>query len=404
MFTNNQQKDFYRLKNDIFAEHNEFYRTIASMKKLFFVAIILSTLVGCGTNSEASHKSDASVTISYAKGFSIDTFDGYTVARVRNPWDTTKTLHTYILVPADSPMPSELPEGDIVRTPLERVAVSSGVHSTLLEALGCEERINAVCDPQYMSHDFVKKGLSDGTIKPIGHSYQVDVEALINSDAQVIVMSPFDGVSYGALEKCGLPIIECASYLESEPLGQTEWLKFHAAFYDKLDVADSLFKCIEARYDSVRNVASRATERPKILSEKRFGQVWYVPGGASYAAALFRDAATDYPWSDDSSTGSLSFSFEQVVEKASDADIWLIRYNAPTDTLTYDDMLGEYQLYELFTPFKNRKIYTCNTAVVPYYETAITNPDKVLSDIVKIAHPEMLEQQPFYYYTPMYER
>lgn len=367
------------------------------MRLLIFSIILLA---GCG--SPAGERRGIPVAeITHARGFTLETFDGYTVARVRNPWDTTRTLHTYVLVPKDAPLPETLPEGDIVRTPVERAAASSGVHCTLLEAIGCGEAVRAVCQPEYISHAFIRKGIETGIVTDIGSPSQIDIERLLASHAEVIIMSPFEGISYGALEKTGIPVIECASYMETEPLGQTEWLKFHAAFYDRLPQADSLFRQIEARYDAVRDTASAAASRPVLLAERRTGQVWYVPGGDSYAANLYRDAATAYPWSDDSSAGSLALGFEQVADKAADADVWLIRYHDPSHELTYGKLRDEYPLYGLFKPFREKKIFTCNTAVTPYFETAIVNPDKVLSDIVKIAHPEMLAEVPMYYYGPM---
>ncbi|MDE6483416.1 MAG: ABC transporter substrate-binding protein [Rikenellaceae bacterium] len=370
------------------------------MKKILFP--LISLLVGCGSPT-TEHRGAQTTEITHARGFTLETFDGYTVARVRDPWDTTRTLHTYVLVPKKAPLPESLPDGDLIRTPVEKAAVASGVHCTLLEAVGCGDAVRAVCQPEYISHRFVKEGIEAGTVADIGAPSQIDVERLIGSGAELIVMSPFEGVSYGAVEKSGIPIVECASYMETEPLGQTEWLKFHAAFYGRLPEADSLFRCIEARYNAVRDTASAASSHPVLLAERRVGQVWYVPGGGSYAANLYRDAGTVWPWSDNDSAGSLSLGFEQVVDRAADADVWLIRYHDPSSTLTYDDLRDEYPLYELFKPFGKRKIFTCNTAVTPYYETAIVNPDKVLSDIVRIAHPELLTDTRLYYYSPMPE-
>ena len=45
----------------------------------------------------------------------------------------------------------------------------------------------------------------------------------------------------------------------------------------------------------------------------------------------------------------------------------------------------------------------CNTAKVPYYETAQLQPDVVLKDLVKILHPELLPDYTPYYYHLMTE-
>lgn len=365
------------------------------MKRLFlFVSLALA---GCG-HDQGVVCGEPLTTISHARGFTLEGFDGYTVARVRNPWDTARILHTYILIPRDSVVPDDIPSGDIVRVPVGRAVLSSGVHCALAEALGCAGAVRGVCDPGYVSLPFVREGVASGTIADVGKASQPDIERLLDLQADIIVMSPFGGGGYGSLDKAGVPVVECASYMESEPLGQSEWIKFHAAFYGRLDVADSLFESMRERYDSVASLAASYGERPVVLSERRTGQVWYVPGGGSYAAALYRDAATDYPWSDDTSAGSLSLSFEQVAQRASDADVWFIRYHDPAADLTYGRLGEEYELYSLFRPFVERRIFACNTARVPYYETAILNPDKVLSDIVTIAHSD---GGPLFYYSPM---
>ena len=51
--------------------------------------------------------------------------------------------------------------------------------------------------------------------------------------------------------------------------------------------------------------------------------VWYLPGGASYQAKIIEDAGGKYIWADDKSAGSLNLSYEEVLAKAHNADIWL---------------------------------------------------------------------------------
>ena len=60
------------------------------------------------------------IPLRYADNLTLVSYPDYTIATLRNPWDTLKTLHTYILVPASQPLPAHLPEGTIVRTPLRK--------------------------------------------------------------------------------------------------------------------------------------------------------------------------------------------------------------------------------------------------------------------------------------------
>jgi iron complex transport system substrate-binding protein len=133
------------------------------------------------------------------------------------------------------------------------------------------------------------------------------------------------------------------------------------------------------------------------MAETIYNGVWYMPGGNSYIAHLFRDAGADYLWKEDTSAGSLGLSFETVLEKAEKAGYWLIKYNSP-DNLTYEGLIKSNPNYAFFDAYKKRKIYTCNTGKVTYYEDVPIHPDRILKDMVWIFHPELLpEYQPEYY-------
>ncbi len=372
--------------------------------RIFYCFLLMFFTVACGgTGPQSQLNALGKEEVRYAKGFTLSYFDGYTVADVINPWDTTKLLHRYILVDKAGDLPDSLPQGTVVRVPVESVVPATSVHSSLLKALGCVDNIVGVCDPQYISIPEIREGVENGTIVDIGKSYMPNVEKLVLCRPEIIIMPPFENQGYGGVEKTDIPIVECASYMELQPLGQAEWIKFHAAFYGKQQLADSLFNEMEQRYIAVKEMAQEAEGKPVLLPEKQFGQVWYVPGGGSYAANLYKDAGAFYPWKADSSRGSLALSFEGVYEVASDADIWLIRYNDAEYDMTYESLKSENPLYELLKPFKEKKVYVCNTAKVPYYETAQLQPDIVLKDLVKILHPELLPDYTPYYYHLMTE-
>lgn len=85
----------------------------------------------------------------YAENLQIVKYQHYTQVTLRNPWDTLKTLHTYLLVNKQDSCPSSLPEGTIVR-PLSNSLIFSSVHCGLLQELGALDKIKGVCDLQYI--------------------------------------------------------------------------------------------------------------------------------------------------------------------------------------------------------------------------------------------------------------
>ena len=153
-----------------------------------------------------------------------------------------------------------------------------------------------------------------------------------------------------------------------------------ALLFGKEVMADSIFRETEDRYLELKELAKTVTNRPTVISEKKFGSSWYMPAGDSYVAHLYNDAGADYIFKDLPGAGSTPLAFETVLDKAIHANMWLIKYNQTND-MTYKDLRTEYTPYENFDAFKNRRIYTCNTGIVPYYEEFPIHPDYLLKDL-----------------------
>lgn len=375
------------------------------MKQLFCLLLGCLLLAGCRFSNNAPVASDAAVTpftIHYAKGFQVLRTADYTQVSIRNPWDTLKTLHNYILVDKDKPLPANLPQGTLVRTPVHRVSVYTSVHCGVLARLGVKEQIVGVCEPEYIDLDFIREGLADGSVSNLGMASSPNVEQILEIAPEIILTSPFENSGYGQVEKTGIPLVECADYMESTPLGRAEWIRLHALFYGKEAYADSLFEEIVQSYLAVKELAAGVTRRPTVLTDTKYGSVWYVPGGQSYIAHFFRDAGADLFRKDDPQSGSSPLSVETVFEEAHNADFWLIKYNRAAD-FTYETLKKEDSFYGEFDAFKNRHIFVCNTSDASYYEELPIHPDYLLKDLVWIFHPELLPGYEPRYYKKMQE-
>lgn len=347
-------------------------------------------LISCNRKGHVySDVDSSSYQVNHAEMFRVNRCSGYTEVQVRDPWDTTRLLQNYILIPKNSPLPSSLPQGTVVRTPVSRVAVYSSVHCSMLEELGNLSDIAGVCEPRYIVIPKIKKGVSEGKIVDLGESYAPDVEKIIDLNPEAIISSPFQNAGYGKVEKLGIPIIEGVDYMESSPLGRAEWIRFLGLFFDKEAFSDSIFKETETAYLTLREKVADVEKRPTVVSEVKTGPVWYVPGGNSYMARLFSDAGADYFWKDVPQTGSLSLSFEAVFDKAHQADFWLIKYNRDRD-MTMADLKKDYAANANFEAFKNGNVWGSNSAKVPFYEEIPLHPDYLLRDFIRIFHPDLL--------------
>lgn len=362
------------------------------MNRLLFLWLGIVVLCGACRGGRGGAEVSASgdtLKVGHARLFTWVDYQDYQVVTLRNPWDTLHILHTYILVPRAKELPPRLPKGTVVRTPLQRSLVYSAVHCSLMQELGVGNAIAGVCDLKYICLDTIHAEVERGRIVDCGDAMQPDLERIIDLSPDAVLLSPFENSGgYGKVEKLNIPLIECADYMETSALGRAEWMRFYGRLFGVAAEADSLFQIVEQRYKKLAFKASLSSVRLSVFSERKSGSAWYMPGGGSTLAGLYRDACVSYPFAYTSQSGSVPLAFETVFDKAGDADVWLIKYNSPKD-LTYDDLRAEYAGYARFKAFKQRTVYGCNTACVPYYEETPFHPDRLLEDFIQIFHPEL---------------
>ena len=348
--------------------------------------MVACTPSGKQTSSKEALSSDS---IQYAQGFTVQRFDTYIMVEVRDPWDSTRLLQHYLLVDRTKSVPGGLPKGTIVKVPVKDIVIYTSVHAAIIDQLHETDKVIGVCEPRYMDTPAIQEGIQAGRIADLGEATSPNIEKMIEIGAELVIASPFQNSSYGPVEKIGIPIIEGADYMEAFPLGRTEWIRFYGLLFGKEEMADSIFKETEQAYLSLKDLTANIDNRPTVLSEKKFGSSWYVPSGDSYMAHLIEDAGADYMFKDLPGAGSTPLAFETVFDKAIHADIWLVKYNQSSE-MTYNDLRSEYTPYENFDAFKKKRIYTCNTGAVPYYEEFPIHPEYLLKDLIWIFHPELV--------------
>lgn len=372
--------------------------------KIVITVLLFSACSGGSKTSSSLTRQGNSLYLHYAEHLKLVSYDDYTVATLRNPWDTLRTLHTYILVPRDKEVPPHLPAGTVVRTPLKEAVIYTSVHCSLLQQLGALDAVAGVCDLRYINLPLIQERCARGLVADCGAAHAPDVERIIDLHPDALFISPFENSGgYGRVEKLNIPLIECADYMETSLLGRAEWMRFYGLLLGVEQRADSLFAEVEARYLALKQRASQQPCTLSILPDLKTGGTWYMPGGRSYIGNLFQDAHIGYAFADDAHSGSVPMSFETVMDKAGDADIWLIRYNNPHRDMTYRDLAADFAGYTALKPFKERKVYGCNTARMPYYEEAPFRPDLLLNDYIRIFYPGIGDLGELRYFCPLEE-
>ena len=409
----------------------------------------LLTIVKHG--EKAADKEGASETSDEKASETIGDNAGYQYVEVNiaNPWKAGTLLHRYILIPKGEEgdktvtrLALQRTSGmgcttDTVRTPVERSAVFIAPHCQLMYELGCQQAIRGVCDLNYINiPDVKKRAASSGnassgnasaqnSIVDCGSSMAPDIERIIALKPEAILVSPFENSGgYGKLDKLHIPIIEAADYMESSPLGRAEWMKFYGMLFGKdknisttaagksseaaagkaseatLPAscelrADSLFAQIEKEYLNLKAEAGKLPKGLSILTERKTGNVWYVPGGQSTIGILLKDANARYIFSDDQHSGSLPMSPEQILAKGKQVDVWAFKYfgGAP---LSQAQLLQEYDGYKALAAFNRGNIYQVDTSTVPYFELTSFHPELLLREFIILAHGERFGKLKFY--------
>lgn len=100
-----------------------------------------------------------------------------------------------------------------------------------------------------------------------------------------------------------------------------------------------------------------------------------------------------------SSTGSIPLNYEVVYNKAVNAEYWV---NLGQYT-SLDKLLADDAKYKDFAAFKNGMVYNNNARVNKdggndYWQSGVTHPEILLSDLVTIFHPDLMPNQTLVYY------
>ena len=339
----------------------------------------------CGGSSRASGDSAKGDTLTSVSSLLtlVDCGD-YVVADVKNPWDSTRLLHRYILLPDSVSVPDALPEGTLVRTPLKNSLVYSGVHAGAIRELGAIDAVKGVADAAYFTMAEIGEGLRDGSVTDVGSSMSPDVEKVTLLGPDAILASPYQNSSYGVIESLGIPIIECADYMESTPLGRAEWIRLLGELYGRRAEADSIYRHVAHDYSGLASRVASVTLRPKVITERVMNGVWFVPGGRSYMSRLITDAGGFNPWEDTADAGSLQLDFSSVFDKAYDADIWLIRNYGPG--LTLSELKNSYALNSRLKAFEKGDVYVADTSVSTLFDDFPFHPEKLLREYIILFH------------------
>lgn len=373
----------------------------------YWIGIILLLFISsCKKNNPQIKSREGKEIMQYASGLSIKEFEFFTLVKVHNPWPNSSQEFQYVLSDDPSRIPDSLQHLQFIKTPIQQIVVTSTTHIPPLELLGLEDKLIGFPNTSYISSQKTRALVDAGRIREVGTNQSLNTEVLLDIGPEVIVGFGVEGqnAAYDLLIKNGIPVIYNGDWTEENALGRAEWIKLFGVLFGKSLQAHEQFSTIEKSFFEAEKLLASVNAQPTVMSGAIYQDQWFAPQGNSWAAQFITLAKGNYIWKDTKGLGSLSFSFETVLEQAQNAEIWI----GPGQFTSYNQMLKANPNYQYFKAFQNKNIYSFSakkgsTGGVIYYEEAFSKPDLILKDLIKILHPQLLPTYKLYFFEALNE-
>lgn len=276
--------------------------------------------------------------------------------------------------------------------PLKKIILLNASMAGYISELGAENLIIGVSSPEYIYSEKIQSLVKEGKIQNVGNDQKYDVEKIISLKPDAIFtnhIESFDN-TYQLLKNNGIQVIFLDEYMEQKPLEKTAYVKLFGKLLAKEKEAQSKYIEIEKNYNELKELALKSKQKPLVLANEMYGDVWYLPGGKTSVARFINDANADYILKNNNEEKAVTMSFEEVFAKSGKVQFWV---NAGNHT-SKKEMLQGNPFYGKLEVFNKGKIYGISgkerQSANDFFESGIVRADLVLKDYIKIFHPELL--------------
>lgn len=372
-------------------------------KSFLSLCLLIVLLTACNGKKTASISdfSNQLYTPEYASGFSIKGADGYesSIITVTNPWQGADSITTQLFIARGGESAPEGFTGQVLEGDASRIVAMSSTHIAMLDAVGEAGRVVGVSGIDYISNPVISANRD--SIGDVGYEGNINYELLISLDPDLVLLYGVNGASSmeGKLNELGIPFMYVGDYLEESPLGKAEWMVALSEVVGKRTEGEQVFGGIPVRYNDLKKrVADTMLDAPAVMLNTPYGDSWFMPSTESYVARLVKDAGGDYIYKKNTGNASLPIDLEEAYKLTSEADMWLNVGMANS----LDELRTSCPKFSDTRCFRNGSVWNNNLKTNAaggndYYESAVVNPDILLRDLVKIFHPELVEEDFVYY-------
>ena len=372
------------------------------MKKTVLLLLVSSAiLAGCKGRSSSVRSGiggiQDSTVVKYAQGFTVTHAGNIRLIDLQDPQKEESQSFHFALVPEGAGTDGIPKEYTPIEVPIRKVICMTSLQLSSFIKLDELDAVVGITSTRHLFNEEMNQRLKDGRTHKIGIEGNFDNEVIMAVNPDIILISPFKRGGYEALKNVNITLVPHLGYKETTPLGQAEWIKFAGMLLGCEEKADSIFSGIEERYLALTKLTENVTTRPVVFSGELQGGNWYAVGGQSFLARIFKDAGGDYFLKDDLHSGGFTMDYEVVYSQAANADYWRI-VNSYQGDYSYQVLADDDTRYTDFKAWRNHGVVYCNMSRTPFYESMPMEPELVLSDFIKVFHPELLpDYQPHYY-------
>lgn len=290
-----------------------------------------------------------------------------------------------ILVPKGKTVPDEYKNDTIVTIPVTNVLCASTTQGSLLRPLNELGSIKSTTSKENeWEIQGIQNGLKNNSITYVGDSNSPDYEKISSSKPDIAFLY---GGTFGLnnmMKKFDELKINYASdneYLEANPLGRLEWIKFLSAFYNKEDTAENYFNDMVKKVHVITKKASSLKQPNVAWGMIEDGKV-YIPEKNSFPAKMIQMAGGNYIFKNFKNESGY-ITLEDFYAKAKDADI-LIYSSTKEYTPSLKSVTSAAPVLKNIKPVKNKKVWCFST---DYYQS-IDKTDELIEDLASIFHPD----------------
>ena len=284
----------------------------------------------------------------------------------------------------------------ILDKPVSKIVCMSSSYVAYLSALGCDSVITAVSGKKYISNPAI------ANVPDIGYDSEIDYEKILALKPDIVLaysVSSIEPKYISTLRSLGVKVFMLYEHLEDHPLARAEYVKMFGAMTGKEAKADSIYSTISKSYlELASKIKSAKVKSKKVLINIPYADQWFIPGGENYMSLLVRDAGGEILGSVAGAHESSIISLETAYSLSKKADYWI---NVGW-CRNLKQLKSIQPLFSSF-PIKADNIYNNTRRITPgggndFWESGAIRADLVLSDMVKMLHPELAGSDSLYYY------